>query len=67
MDKGFFHKEIKDFKKNGLDSNFKDIECSKKKVREKGYGRIEKREYFQTSYIYWFTEKNKWKGLTSVG
>lgn len=64
---GVFHKEVQEFMEDGLANNFKDIECSKKTTREKGHGRIEKREYFQTNDIEWFTEKSKWKGLTSIG
>ncbi|WP_156456311.1 hypothetical protein [Abyssisolibacter fermentans] len=41
---------------------------SKKVTREKGHGRIEKREYFQTDDIdCFFVEKHFWKNLTSIG
>lgn len=34
---------------------------------EKDHGRIEKRTYYQSDYLDWFADKNKWEGLRSVG
>lgn len=51
----------------GLNNNFKDMAVSKKTTIEKGHGRIEKRKYFQTNDMEWFSGKGKWKGLKSIG
>lgn len=64
---GLFHKEVEEYMQDAIKNDFKGIECSKKTTREKGHGRIEKREYFQTNDIDWFSEKNLWKGLKSIG
>lgn len=34
---------------------------------EKGHGRIEIRRYWQSTDIGWFEDKEKWKGLASIG
>lgn len=34
---------------------------------EKDHGRIETRQYYQSDYLSWFTDKEKWEGLRSVG
>jgi predicted transposase YbfD/YdcC len=34
---------------------------------EKDHGRIEKRTYYQSDYLDWFADKDKWEGLRSVG
>lgn len=34
---------------------------------EKGHGRIETREYYKVDDIEWMSQKNDWKGLTSIG
>lgn len=64
---GLFHKEVEEYMEDAIKNNFKDIHCSKKTTQEKGHGRIEKREYFQTNDIEWFSEKKLWKGLKSIG
>ncbi len=64
---GIFHSEVELFLSDQLDRNFDGIEVSKKKTKEKGHGRIETREYFQTNDIDWFKEKNDWAGLRSIG
>lgn len=64
---GLFHKEVIEYMEDALKNNFRGMEFSKKITREKGHGRIEKREYFQTSDIEWFSEKDKWKSLKSIG
>ena len=64
---GLFHKEVKEYMEDAMDNDFKDIQCSKKITLEKGHGRIEKREYFQTNDIEWFSEKKQWEGLASIG
>lgn len=64
---GLFHKEVEEYMKDAIKNDFKDIQCSKKVTCEKGHGRIEKREYFQTNDIEWFSEKDQWKCLTSIG
>lgn len=62
-----FHEEVKEYFADAIENDFKDIECRVKTTLEKGHGRIEKREYFQTSDIEWFREKHLWKKLTSIG
>jgi len=64
---GTFSNEVKKYFEDALESEFKDIKYSKKLTLEKGHGRIEKREYFQTDDIDWFEEKHLWKKLTSIG
>lgn len=64
---GTFNKEVKEYFEEAMLNNFKDIEVSKKVTLEKGHGRIEKREYYQTSDINWFEDKSKWKNLNSFG
>jgi len=34
---------------------------------EKDHGRIETRRYYQSDYLDWFADKEKWEGLASVG
>jgi len=34
---------------------------------EKDHGRIETRRYYQSDYLDWFADKDKWEGLRSVG
>lgn len=36
-------------------------------MREKGHGRVEKRTCISTSNINWLDQKNKWKGLKTIG
>ena len=38
-----------------------------KKVVEKNHGRLETREYFQSTELAWFSDKKHWEGLHSVG
>lgn len=64
---GTFSKEVKDFFEDAVSNGFKDVEVSKKVTLEKGHGRIEKREYYQTDDITWFADKSKWKKLNSFG
>lgn len=64
---GLFHKEVEEYMEDAIKNNFKDMKCSKKVTKEKAHGRIEKREYFQTNDIAWFSEKSLWKGLKSIG
>lgn len=62
-----FNKEVKEYFEDILDTNHDNIPVSKKMTIEKGHGRIEKREYFQTEDIDWFVEKHMWKNLSSIG
>lgn len=62
-----FSNEVEQYFNDAIENDFKDIEVSKKTTLEKGHGRIEKREYFQTNDIDWFVEKHLWKSLTSIG
>lgn len=64
---GTFHKEVIQYFKNALTTGDKDIEVSQKTTLEKGHGRVEKREYYQTEDIDWFQDKKFWKGLKSIG
>ena len=36
-------------------------------IREKGHGRIEKREYFLETEIDWLKQRHDWKGLQAIG
>ena len=40
---------------------------TKSVTREKGHGRIEKREYLLETDIDWLTQKPEWKGLSAIG
>ncbi|MBN4069820.1 ISAs1 family transposase, partial [bacterium AH-315-G05] len=62
-----FSDEVKLYFEDAIKNNFEGIEVSKKRTLEKGHGRIEKREYFQTNDIGWFEEKHLWAKLTSIG
>lgn len=62
-----FYDEVKEYFEEAIENEFEDIEYRGKITLEKGHGRIEKREYFQTSDIKWFTEKHLWKKLSSIG
>ena len=74
---GTFHKEVIEYMEDGLKTDFEDIKSDERKnkyirlshktTKEKGHGRIETREYFQTNDINWFSEKEKWKNLKSIG
>ena len=64
---GIFSEEVKSYFEEALKDDFKDIEHSRKTTIEKGHGRIEKREYFQTNDIEWFVDKDQWKNLSSIG
>lgn len=64
---GTFSNEVEMYFEDAVRNNFEDIAVSKKVTLEKGHGRIEKREYFQTNDINWFVEKHLWKNLTSIG
>lgn len=41
--------------------------CFRTKTMEKGYGRIEKRQYFLVTEIDWLESKEEWTGLQAVG
>ena len=62
-----FHKEVEEYMTEALKVSFRDIKVSKKTTLEKGHGRIERREYFQTNDIEWFSERKLWKGLKTIG
>lgn len=64
---GTFNKEVKEYFEDAMLNDFKDIEVSKKITLEKGHGRIERREYYQTSDINWFEDKSEWENLNSFG
>ena len=64
---GLFHKEVIEYMDYALGNKIDTINISKKRTVEKGHGRIEIREYIQTDDIDWFHEKDKWKGLKSIG
>jgi len=64
---GNHHKDVIDYfedhefrAKIKLDGNYH-------KTVEKAHGQIETREYYQTDDINWLHEKDKWKGLKSIG
>ena len=62
-----FSNEVREYFEDAIINEFKGIKVSKKTTREKGHGRIEKREYYQTGDIKWFTEKHLWEKFTSIG
>lgn len=62
-----FSNEVKEYFQDAMTNDFKNIDVSKKVTHEQGHGRIEKREYYQTNDINWFTEKSLWEKLTSIG
>ena len=64
---GIFHREVREYFEDAVKNKFKNIDYSEKITREKGHGRIEKREYIQTNDIDWFCEKDLWTGLKSIG
>jgi len=47
-------------------SDFQD-DCEKTTTKEKGHGRIEKREYFLETDIDWLTQKVDWTNLNGIG
>jgi len=47
--------------------SFKDVSFDKHYESAKDHGRIETRTYYITDYISWLAEKDKWKGLRSIG
>ena len=62
--------EVKELFEEQKAVNYKDIDSEKiqqKKTVEKGHGRIEKREYCIIEDIDWIADKDKWKGLKSIG
>lgn len=62
-----FYKEVQGyFEKNVLESLLKKEGCYKKTV-ELEHGGIATREYYITEDIGWFSERKKWKRLTSFG
>lgn len=64
---GNFNEEVKSYFEDAIEPNFRDYPVSRKTTLEKGHGRIEKREYYQTNDIEWYVEKDKWKNLSSIG
>jgi predicted transposase YbfD/YdcC len=62
-----FHSEVCEYFGDALKDNFSHHPVSRYTTIEKGHGRIEKREYFQTGDINWFAEKKLWKNLSSIG
>jgi predicted transposase YbfD/YdcC len=56
---GFFETE--------LVRDFRDVPHQYKRTVDKDHGRLEVREYWHTDNIAWMSERDSWKGLTSVG
>jgi predicted transposase YbfD/YdcC len=56
---GFFEIELK--------RDFRDVRYHYHKAVDKGHGRLEVRECWQSDQIDWISEKTQWKGLASVG
>jgi predicted transposase YbfD/YdcC len=42
-------------------------DCKKRETKEKGHGRIEKREYFMETDIDWLAQKPDWTNLNGIG
>lgn len=40
--------------------------CAYKKTVEKAWGKIEKREYWQTDVISWLSQKKEWAGVKTI-
>lgn len=57
--RGFFETEIA--------RDFRDVNHQYVKTVDKGHGRIEVREYWQSDDIGWMSERGAWSGIASVG
>lgn len=62
-----FYDEVEEFFKQGIQSNFQNIEYQHKTTTDKGHGRIEEREYIICNVDHEsISEKVKWKGVQSI-
>jgi predicted transposase YbfD/YdcC len=72
------HQEVKEFLDDtiaeattwhpaGVISSVAAARLATKKVVEKDHGRLETREYFLSTELGWFADKEQWEGLQSVG
>ena len=59
--------EAKTWRPAGVPSSAAAVRLATKKVVEKDHGRLETREYFQSTELGWFADKEQWEGLQSVG
>jgi predicted transposase YbfD/YdcC len=64
---GTAHSEVRDFFSFCQKEKFKDVPHGYFETNDKGHGRVETRKYWQTSEIGWFEDKDRWKGLTTIG
>jgi predicted transposase YbfD/YdcC len=59
--------ENKQWKPPGTPANAGMERLASKKTVEKDHGRLETREYYQSTDLSWFADLSKWEGLRSVG
>jgi predicted transposase YbfD/YdcC len=59
--------EGKTWRPPGVPSSVAAARLATKKVVEKDHGRLETREYFLSTELGWFVDKEQWEGLQSVG
>jgi predicted transposase YbfD/YdcC len=59
--------ESKSWKPPGTPTNPGMERLASKKTVEKDHGRLETREYYQSTDLSWFADLSKWEGLRSVG
>lgn len=64
---GNMHKDIIDWFDFAEENKFKDFEHDHFTTRDKGHGRIEKRNYYISEDIDWMEYKDNWKNLKSIG
>lgn len=62
-----FYEEVEDFFQQSIKSDFNHVETERRKIIEKGHGRIEEREYYVCNSDYdCLSEVGKWKGIKSI-
>ncbi len=59
--------EAKTWRPAGVPSSVAAARLATKKVVEKDHGRLETREYFLSTELDWFADKEQWEGLQTVG
>lgn len=64
---GDLHKEVNHYFESLSNEDRKNLSHDFFETTEKGHGRIEIRKYWQTNDIDWIVDKEKWKGLKTVG
>ena len=59
--------DIKDYFKAAIADKTGEFKYESVRKREKGHGRIEKREYYYSTDIKWMEEKKEWKDIRGIG